>query len=56
VWLGFVGDLEAIDEVADWIDAGGPGTVEPPEALEMYEFKPSRRVRDEAGFVDTTGR
>lgn len=56
VWLGFVGDLEAIGEVADWIDAGGPGAAEPPQALQMYEFTPSRRVRGEAGFADVTRR
>ena len=50
VWLGFVGDGDAIEEVADWIDAGGPGAAEPPAALELYEFTASRRIRDESGF------
>ncbi|NUP46409.1 MAG: (2Fe-2S) ferredoxin domain-containing protein [Catenulispora sp.] len=53
VWLGLVGDTEAIDDIADWIDAGGPGTADAPAVLDLDEFKPSRRVRDEAGFGDS---
>ena len=52
VWLGLVLDTDAVDDIADWIDAGGPGTAEPPAILDLYEFKPSRRVRDEAGLGD----
>jgi hypothetical protein len=56
VAAGLVGDIAAIDDVADWIDAGGPGAAEPPAVLDLYGFKPSRHVRDEAGFGETTPR
>jgi hypothetical protein len=50
VWLGLVHDLDAVADVADWIQAGGPGVAEPPAILDLYVFNPSRRVRAESGL------
>lgn len=47
VWLGLVNDTEAIADIAGWVAAGGPGLVDPPGILDLYEFRPSRRVRQE---------
>jgi (2Fe-2S) ferredoxin len=52
VWLGLVHDADAVADIADWVQAGGPGLVEPPEILDLYRFAPSRRVRAESG-IDT---
>jgi hypothetical protein len=45
VWLGLVNDLDAADDIAAWIAAGGPGLADPPGVLDLYAFTPSRRVR-----------
>ncbi|MFE5797270.1 (2Fe-2S) ferredoxin domain-containing protein [Streptomyces sp. NPDC056503] len=47
VWLGLVNDEDAVQDIADWIEAGGPGLAEPPGVLDLYAFSPSRRVRAE---------
>lgn len=47
VWLGLVHDADAIADIADWIQAGGPGLAEPPGVLDLYQFSPSRRVSRE---------
>jgi (2Fe-2S) ferredoxin len=52
VWLGQVHDQDAVAEITDWVAAGGPGVAEPPPVLELYEFKPSRRVRQESELDD----
>lgn len=52
IWLGQVLDQDAIAEITAWIAAGGPGVAESPPVLELYEFKPSRRVRHESGLDD----
>ncbi|MDT0451267.1 (2Fe-2S) ferredoxin domain-containing protein [Streptomyces hesseae] len=44
VWLGLVNDDEALADIAAWVRAGGPGLVEPPGVLDLYEFTVSRRV------------
>ncbi|MFH8749875.1 (2Fe-2S) ferredoxin domain-containing protein [Streptomyces rimosus] len=46
VWLGLVNDDAALDDVAAWIRAGGPGLAEPPGVLDLYAFTVSRRVRE----------
>jgi hypothetical protein len=33
VWLRGVLDVAAVDEIARWVRAGGPGAADPPEAL-----------------------
>jgi hypothetical protein len=48
VWLGLVHDLDAIDDIITWITAGGPGLADPPATLDLFEFRPSRRVRNDA--------
>lgn len=48
VWLQHVLDDEAITDIATWVRDGGPGVAEPPSTLELYLFKPSRRVRTAA--------
>ncbi|WP_433453596.1 (2Fe-2S) ferredoxin domain-containing protein [Streptomyces sp. CA-142005] len=45
VWLGLVNDPDAADDIAAWIAAGGPGLADPPGVLDLYEFTPSRRIR-----------
>jgi hypothetical protein len=44
-WLGFVLDDGAIDDVAAWVRAGGPGAADRPTTLDLYAFNPPRRVR-----------
>jgi len=46
-WLGLVNDRDATADIADWIAAGGPGLAEPPAVLDLYAFRPPRRVRAE---------
>jgi hypothetical protein len=50
VWLGLIHDTDAVADIADWIQAGGPGLAEPPAILELYRFAPSRRIRAESGI------
>lgn len=50
VWLGLVHDPDAATDIADWVQAGGPGLADPPDILELYRFAPSRRVRGESGI------
>jgi len=45
VWLGLVNQPEAIDDIATWIRAGGPGLAEPPDILALYISTPPRRTR-----------
>lgn len=45
VWLGEVLDEDATADVVAWVEAGGPGVVEPPGMLDLYLFEPSNRVR-----------
>ncbi len=47
VWLGQVNDPGASADIAAWVRAGGPGLAEPPAVLDLYTFRPSRRVRQE---------
>ncbi|MGC0314034.1 MULTISPECIES: (2Fe-2S) ferredoxin domain-containing protein [Kitasatospora] len=46
VWLGFVNDPDAARDITAWVEAGGPGLVDPPDILELYTFSPSRRIRE----------
>jgi (2Fe-2S) ferredoxin len=48
VWLGEVLDEDTTAEVAAWVTSGGPGLAEPPGALDLHVFSPSRRVRQAA--------
>lgn len=48
VWLQHVLDDEAITDIATWVRDGGPGVLAPPTTLDLYTFKPSRRVRSSA--------
>ncbi|MEU5444630.1 (2Fe-2S) ferredoxin domain-containing protein [Streptomyces griseofuscus] len=45
VWLGLVNDRDAADDIAAWVEAGGPGLADPPGVLDLYAFTPSRRIR-----------
>jgi (2Fe-2S) ferredoxin len=47
VWLGLVNDPDAVTDIVTWVEAGGPGLVDPPEILDLYAFRPSRRVQRE---------
>ncbi|MGW4895471.1 (2Fe-2S) ferredoxin domain-containing protein [Kitasatospora sp. NPDC004240] len=46
VWLGWVLQDDMIDEIAEWVGAGGPGVAEPPGLLDLQQISVSRRVRD----------
>ncbi|MFE1954484.1 (2Fe-2S) ferredoxin domain-containing protein [Streptomyces sp. NPDC059524] len=45
-WFGLVNDAEATEDILAWVRAGGPGVAPCPDILDLYAFKPSRRVRD----------
>ncbi len=45
VWLGLVNDRDAANDIAAWVEAGGPGLADPPGVLDLYAFTPSRRIR-----------
>ncbi|WP_329113330.1 (2Fe-2S) ferredoxin domain-containing protein [Streptomyces sp. NBC_01465] len=47
VWLGLVNDPGAAEDIVTWVRSGGPGLAEPPEILDFYVFKPSRRIQRE---------
>lgn len=47
VWLGLVNDPDATADIATWIKDGGPGLADPPGILDLYTFRPSRRVQAE---------
>ncbi|MFI9272311.1 (2Fe-2S) ferredoxin domain-containing protein [Kitasatospora sp. NPDC052896] len=46
VWLGWVLQDDMVEEIAEWVRAGGPGLAEPPGTLDLQEFAVSRRVRE----------
>jgi hypothetical protein len=46
VWLGWVLAEDMIDEIAEWVRAGGPGVAPAPGVLDLQEFTVSRRVRE----------
>ncbi|GAA4994396.1 (2Fe-2S) ferredoxin domain-containing protein [Kitasatospora paranensis] len=46
VWLGWVLADDMIDEVAEWVRAGGPGVVPAPGTLDLQAFTVSRRIRE----------
>ncbi|MFF1476667.1 (2Fe-2S) ferredoxin domain-containing protein [Streptomyces sp. NPDC058301] len=45
VWLGLVNDSAATDDIAAWVQAGGPGIAPCPDILDLYAFTPRRRAR-----------
>ncbi|MFE0102573.1 (2Fe-2S) ferredoxin domain-containing protein [Streptomyces sp. NPDC059009] len=45
VWVGFTLDDASLDEILDWVAAGGPGIAEPPPTLLLQVVNP----RTEAG-------
>ncbi|MEV5018907.1 (2Fe-2S) ferredoxin domain-containing protein [Streptomyces sp. NPDC053780] len=47
VWLGLVNDPDATTDITAWVKDGGPGLTEPPDILDLYTFRPSRRVQAE---------
>ncbi|MFF0164520.1 (2Fe-2S) ferredoxin domain-containing protein [Streptomyces prasinus] len=47
VWLGLVNDPDATTDITTWVTDGGPGLTDPPGILDLYTFKPSRRLRAE---------
>ncbi|MFI6761846.1 hypothetical protein ACIBF5_22165 [Micromonospora sp. NPDC050417] len=36
VWFGFVLDDSAVDDIATWVRAGGPGVAPLPDVLDLY--------------------
>ncbi|MGW0999805.1 (2Fe-2S) ferredoxin domain-containing protein [Streptomyces sp. NPDC002523] len=47
VWLGLVNDPDAVSDITAWVENGGPGVSDPPDILDLYTFRPSRRVQAE---------
>jgi (2Fe-2S) ferredoxin len=45
VWLGLVNDPDATEDIARWVQAGGPGVAPCPDILDLYVFTPPRRSR-----------
>lgn len=45
VWLGLVNDPDATDDIAAWVQAGGPGIAPSPDILDLYVFTPPRRAQ-----------
>ncbi|MYS86814.1 (2Fe-2S) ferredoxin domain-containing protein [Streptomyces sp. SID5474] len=48
-WFGTVNDRDATGEIAAWAAAGGPGIVDAPGLLGLYEFTPNRKARQGLG-------
>ncbi|MBP0452719.1 MULTISPECIES: (2Fe-2S) ferredoxin domain-containing protein [unclassified Kitasatospora] len=46
VWLGWVLADDMVEEIAEWVHAGGPGLADPPGLLDLQQISVSRRVRD----------
>ncbi|MGW3658957.1 (2Fe-2S) ferredoxin domain-containing protein [Streptomyces sp. NPDC005151] len=47
VWLGLVNDPDAVADIVTWVEAGGPGLADAPDILDLYTFRPSRRIAQE---------
>ncbi|MFE0494422.1 hypothetical protein CLM85_10945 [Streptomyces albidoflavus] len=47
VWLGLVNDPGAVADITAWVENGGPGLTDAPDILDLYTFRPSRRVQAE---------
>ncbi|MYR55867.1 hypothetical protein GTY54_06260 [Streptomyces sp. SID625] len=45
VWLGLVNDPDATEDIAAWVQAGGPGAAPCPDILGLYVFTPPRRAK-----------
>ncbi|MEH0502180.1 (2Fe-2S) ferredoxin domain-containing protein [Streptomyces scabiei] len=45
VWLGLVNDPDATEDIAAWVQAGGPGVASLPDILDLYVFTPPRRAQ-----------
>jgi (2Fe-2S) ferredoxin len=44
-WLGFVNDDEAVERIARWVAAGGPGVVPIPPILDLHTIaSPGQRA------------
>ncbi|MFB4309578.1 hypothetical protein [Actinomadura sp. GTD37] len=41
-WLGRILDVDAVDDITTWANAGGPGVANPPATLDLYSFKPAK--------------
>ena len=50
VWLAMVNDHDVEADISDWVASGGPGIAEMPAILDLYEYRPSRRLQ--AGLDD----
>ncbi|WP_299538210.1 (2Fe-2S) ferredoxin domain-containing protein [uncultured Streptomyces sp.] len=47
VWFGLVNDPDAVSDIARWAAEGGPGIADRPDILDLYVFRPSRRLQAE---------
>ncbi|MFG2797892.1 (2Fe-2S) ferredoxin domain-containing protein [Streptomyces pseudovenezuelae] len=45
VWLGLVNDSDATEDVAAWVQAGGPGVAPCPDILDLHVFTPPPLAR-----------
>lgn len=44
-WIGFASDHDSVDEIVEWVAAGGPGVAEPPVTLELQFIDPPKEAR-----------
>lgn len=45
VWLTMANDHDIEADIIGWVEAGGPGLAEMPPVLDLYEYRPSRRLQ-----------
>lgn len=45
VWLAMVNDHDVEADITAWVEAGGPGIADMPPILDLYEYRPSRRLQ-----------
>lgn len=45
VWLAMANDHDIEADITAWVEAGGPGLAEMPQVLDLYEYRPSRRLQ-----------
>ena len=45
VWLAMVNDHDVEADITAWVEAGGPGIADMPAILDLYEYRPSRRLQ-----------
>ncbi|MFA1540779.1 (2Fe-2S) ferredoxin domain-containing protein [Actinomadura monticuli] len=44
-WIGRVLDEDAVGDITEWANAGGPGMADPPATIGLYVFAPPKHGR-----------